>query len=75
MSVYIPIRSVDDIQTAVAVLIEEAVEKVTDELETYYENKIEDLETDHRREIMSLQETIADLELQLKELQEELMND
>lgn len=75
MSVYIPIRSVDDIQTAVQLLIEEAVEKVTDELETYYENKIEDLETDHQREIMSLQETIADLELQVKELQEELMND
>jgi predicted RNase H-like nuclease (RuvC/YqgF family) len=69
--VYIPIRHVEDIETAVKILIEEAVEKATEDLEDEYEERL----TEKDEEIFELRQTILTLENEIRELHKELMRD
>lgn len=66
---YIPIRHVEDIETAVKILIEEAIEKATEELEDEYEDKL----TEKDEEILELRQTVLTLENEIRSLHKELM--
>jgi hypothetical protein len=69
--VYIPIRHVEDIETAVKILIEEAVEKAETDLEDEYQEKLNEKD----EEIFELRGIIRSLENEIVLLQRELMRD
>lgn len=66
---YIPIRHVEDIETAVKILIEEAVEKAEADLEDEYEERL----TEKDEEILQLRQTVLTLENEIRSLHKELM--
>jgi predicted RNase H-like nuclease (RuvC/YqgF family) len=67
--VYIPIRHVEDIELAVKILIEEAVEKAEADLEDEYEERL----TEKDEEILELRQTVLTLENEIRSLHKELM--
>lgn len=66
---YIPIRHVEDIELAVKILIEEAVEKAEADLEDEYEERL----TEKDEEILELRQTVLTLENEIRSLHKELM--
>lgn len=68
---YIPIRHVEDIEVAVKILIEEAVEKAEADLEEEYQEKLDAKD----EEIFELRGIIRSLENEIVLLQRELMRD
>ena len=67
--IYIPIRAVEDIETAVKILIGDAVEKAEADLEEEYQEKLDAKD----EEIFELRQTILTLENEIRSLHKELM--